>query len=500
MSIPWLTAGLGVQWLQNLDYDSATLPDAEMLAYKQNADATYGASIIVAIAGMKVFQKSYNNLQSRESSSAGWNTGCYLLASSSGNQANALHRLMATVIGNAGIGGGGSGIYEAIPQWKELIKSDGSPLTQGEVEPSNSLVWSQRPIHQTGFIDDMGGPRGAISPGVPHWDTRCAFTFPTATGVTYYLWHYSPWAWFGTVPNVVAAIAIKCGMDASSIDQPAFDYVHDAYDLLTGDVPFRTATGLIGNYVYYGATSKYEIACNRTVGDRCIDLIKKCILHSNDIYFVNEAGKLSVQSHTRPNNRISLSLSLSDGIIGDVEWKYDNSLMFNVAYTSWGSGVLVTGMVAPGEEQFVESFSAVDEPTMNSYAGPSMSAVSADQASMDKYGIVQMRGVETDVNIKGTLSRSQRVHFPFHLSCHSAAGDGRMEHIAAWMKSNGKIPRTVTITQDFRALDWGIGTKVLNVAVTDDGQVIPGMWCIERTYDFDRLTVTSVLMEQPLNT
>jgi hypothetical protein len=288
-------------------------------------------------------------------------------------------------------------------------------------------------------------------------------------------------------------------MNASSIDQPAFDSAHDSYDLLTGDLPFTTATGLIGNYVHYGATSKYEIACSRTVGDRCIDLIKKCIIHSNDIYFVNEAGKLSVQSRTRPITHPSLSLS--DGVIGDVGWKYDNRLLFNVAYTSWGSGVLVSGMAAPGAEQYVEPFSAVDEPTMDSYAGTMMATVSANQASIGKYGIVQMQGVETDVNIKGTLSRSKRVHFPFHLSCHSYYfGSGRISHISAWMASNGKIPRTVTITQDFRALDWGIGSKVLNVAVTDDGQTIPEMWCIERTYDFDRLTVTSVLMEQPPNT
>jgi hypothetical protein len=135
---------------------------------------------------------------------------------------------------------------------------------------------------------------------------------------------------------------------------------------------------------------------------------------------------------------------------------------------------------------------------MESYIGDGMSAVSASQASMDKYGEIQMRGSRRDVMAGGKLLNAEAVHFPMHFSCHSE--NMNVPHIAAWMRSSGKIPRTVTITQDFRALDWGIGSKVLNVAVTDDGQTIPEMWCIERTYDFDRLTVTSVLMEQPPNT
>jgi hypothetical protein len=485
----WALAGDGCRWMQNLYY-SATMPDVEAGVYARTDHVT------VMVAGVKVFQKSYNNMAARESSSDGYDTGHYLLIDSSVSETGNGSVCVSSAVGNAGIGGGGTGIYEAVPQWKRLIKSDNTPLTQGEVEPSTALVWSQRAVHQTGFIDDMGGPRGAYSPGVPRWDTACVIKKPTASTRNYWLWHYSPWAWFGTVPQVVADIAMKCGMDVSAIQADAFDTAHDAYDLTTGDVPYRTASGLVGNYLYLGATSKYEIGCSRTVGERCIDLIKKCIAHARDIYFVNEGGRLCVQSYTRPASQSALSLS--DGIIGDIEWKYDNSLLFNVAYTKWGSGVLTYGMVDPLEEQFVSPFSAIDEPVLGSYSGSGMSAVSASQASMDKYGEIQMRGVSKDVNVGGKLLASQQVHYPFHFSCHSV--NRNMSHVAAWMRSTGKIPRTATITQDFRALDWGIGSKVLNVAVTDDGQTIPEMWCIERTYDFDRLTVTSVLMEQPPNT
>jgi hypothetical protein len=54
--------------------------------------------------------------------------------------------------------------------------------------------------------------------------------------------------------------------------------------------------------------------------------------------------------------------------------------------------------------------------------------------------------------------------------------------------------------QNLLGLDWSIGARVNNVSVTDDGQTIADTRCIERTYDFDRLTVESVLMEVPPNT
>lgn len=75
-----------------------------------------------------------------------------------------------------------------------------------------------------------------------------------------------------------------------------------------------------------------------------------------------------------------------------------------------------------------------------------------------------------------------------------------MQHVAYWLASDSKSRRMVTVRQDFRALDWGIGALVENVAVTDDGQTIDEAWCVEREYDFNRLTVTSVLMERPPNT
>ena len=72
-------------------------------------------------------------------------------------------------------------------------------------------------------------------------------------------------------------------------------------------------------------------------------------------------------------------------------------------------------------------------------------------------------------------------------------------HVTNWLKSDSQERRIVTLRQDMRALDWGIGSRVTGVAVTDDAATIAEAFCIERTYDFDRLTVESVLLERPSN-
>jgi hypothetical protein len=395
-------------------------------------------------------------------------------------------------VASAGIGGA-SAAY--IPQWKQLRGLGGGanpPLTQGDVEPSDNATVLYRACYQTGFIEFLGNPRGVLG----YNDISAWCPWPTASTRRYWLYHYSPWAWFGTVPQVIADIAMKCGIASSQIDMAAFDNAHDAYDLTTGDAPYTTAGGLVGSYSALGLTSKYEIGCNRTVGESCADLVAKCARHSRDMYFVNEAGAFSVQSYTRPAGSVT-SLSIADGIVGGIEWGYENKNMFNKAYLSWGSGALVSGDSVTNPN--TGGFSATEEAELESYQGEQMSCSSESSLSISKYGEVQMRGSRSDVNIRGALVNASKVHYPFHFSPHSGLGLD-LPHISAWMRSTGKIPRTVTITQDFRALDWGIGSKVLNVAVTDDGQTIPEMWCIERTYDFDRLTVTSVLMEQPPNT
>jgi len=111
-----------------------------------------------------------------------------------------------------------------------------------------------------------------------------------------------------------------------------------------------------------------------------------------------------------------------------------------------------------------------------------------------------LNGSDVAVSIGGQPKNVKRLHFPFLMNNNGGIITPQLAHVHYWIFSDSRERRFVTVTQDMRALDWGIGSKVLNVSLTDDGQTIPEMWCIERTYDFDRLTVTSVLMEVPANT
>jgi hypothetical protein len=64
------------------------------------------------------------------------------------------------------------------------------------------------------------------------------------------------------------------------------------------------------------------------------------------------------------------------------------------------------------------------------------------------------------------------------------------------MSKDGQLRKVVTVRQDLRGLDYDIGYEVTNIAVTGDGATISAATCIEKTIDFQNLTVTSTLLEE----
>ena len=486
----WNALGDGCRWLQVLTYGADGTTDLDCVP------VTTIPNMRIHIVGAKLFQKPCvtGGAGGNQNVNDGYDTGYFALIDSA---TDPLSDTKYTSMMATSIGVGGS--LNPRPQWKQVGTGQailGSPyVTQGEFFPAVSGTNLYRAIYQTGFIANVGDQRWTY--GGFGWDMLTWIQWPSASTRRYWLWHYQPWAWFGAVPQVIADIVMKCGMPADYIDQAAFDNAYDAYDLTTGDNPWTSAGGgrPIDN-LWFGMATKWEIGCSRTVGEKCIDLIMKCAGHARDLYFVKEDGLLSVASFTRPATHSGLSLE--DGLIGDVDWSWASDLIFNTAYVTWGAAVRTSGdfMTNPAESDF----SVSDEPNIESYAGNKLSATAANAASVAKYGELMLPGHDVTVNIGGQPIDVKRLHYPYLLTNNCSQFNSELAHIHYWLASDAKDRRFVTITQDFRALDWGIGAKVLNVAVTDDGQTIPEMWCIERTYDFDRLTVTSVLMEQPANT
>jgi hypothetical protein len=442
------------------------------------------------IVAAKMFQKPYvtGGTGGTQNINDGYDTGYFALINSSTNP-NASTKLWSMMATSIGVGNS----TNPRPQWKQVgSETPAGLVTQGEFLPSMSGTNVFRGIYQTGFIDNLGATRYVWL--LSSIDMTCWLPWPTVATQRYWMWHYQPWAWFGAVPQVIADIVMKAGLSVDSIDQVAFDNAYDAYDLTTGDAPYTTAAGTTTDPLWFGLASKWEIGCSRSVGEKCTDLIMKCAKHARDLYFVNESGKLSVASFTRPTS--VAGPTLDSGII-NVEWMWTSRLIYNSTNVSWGAGTRVSGNWQANPDG--SDFSVSDEPNIASYSGLKLSASLDKASSIAKFGTLMLNGDSVTVNSGGQPRDVKRAHYPYLFTNHAVLNGG-LAHVEYWINSDSKPRRFVTITQDFRALDWGIGSHLTNVAVTDDGQVIPEMWCIERTYDFDRLTVTSVLMERPPNT
>ena len=363
-------------------------------------------------------------------------------------------------------------------------------IDEGEIRPVSDASSDHSAYYKTPFVYETGN-NGSL--GLP--DVVTFFRRP-ASGSLCSVYHYQPYSWTGAVPEVIAAILLQMGLPRAYIEEADFTSANGKHDSTLGDTP----------YVYDPPDSPgaaAELFCWRRVGQKVIELVLEVARHARDLVFVNEAGKIDISSFTSPQKSVS-GLGLADGIVGSVEWAWTSELIFNKVAATWGQAFRCWG--EPADPPNATGFCCQEEPQLDSFQENSVIHEATNAASVARYGELWLPGHERFVSTTGTARKIAIVHFPFFLNpgvtdaLWTAGGVGGMQHVVYWLASDSKERRMVTVTQDFRALDWGIGTRVSNVAVTDDGQTINTAWCIERTYDFDRLTVTSVLMEQPANT
>ena len=366
------------------------------------------------------------------------------------------------------------------PQWVELDP----PIKTGQLDPPYNPTTYYVGNYKTGFVSDRGGPRVSLGGG----NADAMIWFRDYPGVLCRMYHYNPWAWFGTVPEVIAAILMKTGLDNSFIDIVAFDNAYDAYDLTTGDAPWT------------GGTSKWGIHCWRKVGQTCYDLLADCMRHSRDLYYVAESGKFSVSSFTRPQNILS-SLDYSDGVLHKVSWFSSTELLFNVSNATRGAATRTSGTSANPPDG--SNFSASDEPRLESHRSNSFRTGNSSASSIAKYGEVYLSESENKddeiINTGGAPRTTKTVHYPFLLSGAGIPGTN-IAHITNWLNSDGKPRKMITVKQDCQGFNFGIGDQVQNVALTSDDITAVDTRCIRKKYNFKDLTVESLLMEVPDNT
>lgn len=449
--------------------------------------------LMLCVSRANLFQMPYSKgtAGAMQQHDPGYDTGYFYM-----DLSPATTRILATAVGLCGIG---ADTATARPQWVQLGNGTGIGAyhTGYGLTPQVATPAYRRAFYKTGFVYDAGATRYQFLTGAPTVEADVHILMPTPANYgsgRWYLYHYNPFAWFGTVPEVIAAIVLKMGQDASLVDQSAFDNAFDAYDLSTGDLPFTTAGGTIGSTYWFGLGAKHQIHCSRRVGQTVVDLVKECAKHSRDFYYVNEAGELSVNSYTRPNNTHA-GLGLGDGIIGKVSRTRSLKYTVNDCVHSWGSGVRAYGN--PENTSSVGDYSASEEAGLESYEGNRMIAAATNPASIARFGTLRLQGTKRSVNRTGQPIEVSAAHYPFILnSNNNLAGQG-CAHIAPFIDIDAQAKTLIEVEQDFRALDWGIGDEVTDVAVTGDGETIASTRCIERTYDFDRMTARSLLMEIP---
>jgi len=133
----------------------------------------------------------------------------------------------------------------------------------------------QGPLYKTGFLKNYD----AANPAYIFSTRNLSMEISTNANIagTWRLWHYSPYAWSGTPPEVVASAVMHAGLDADFIDQDSFDTAHDAYDLSTGDSPWSDLD------------DKWTIYARRITGTKVSDFLLDCMNHSRDLIFVSES-------------------------------------------------------------------------------------------------------------------------------------------------------------------------------------------------------------------
>lgn len=362
-------------------------------------------------------------------------------------------------------------------------------LFDGEVRPQSDSDPLFSAFYKTGFMFLLGNVASLTYSHTVTWMKSLA------RGTTGHIAHYAPYAWNGSPPEVVASILLQLGMVIGTTEQTAFTNAHAAYEDTLGDIPIDGPADAVD--VYW----EPQVYCSRQVGQKVSDLVLEVMRHGRDLYYVNEAGVLDVSSFTRPLDTVT-GLTLADGVT-NVEWSWSIATVFNKVAAGWGSGYRAWG--SPADAPDVTGLGCAKEDQLDSLIDSKYMHEASNAASIAKYGTIWLKGKKRRTSKTDPTAEITSQHFPLYLDpgctdAQWALGYGGMMHVTNWLASDGKERRMITVVQDFRALDWGIGARLSNVAVTDDGLVVADAWCIEREYDFENLTTTSLLMEQPANT
>jgi len=392
-------------------------------------------------------------------------------------------------------------------QWVRLepshYKKDLLPLSPANPTGTQS-AFNKNPVYKTGFVhNENTGSTGDVPYQSGGYSVALLIAMENVVG-TWRLHQYNPYAWSGTPPEVVASAAMHAGVPADYIDQDAFDDAHDAYDLSTGDSPWSDLD------------IRWTIYARRLTGTKVSDFLIDCMNHGRDLIFVNEAGKLSTSSWTRPSHGVTGFTASGDQIINALSHTSTIKHIFNSVKCSWGEAVReswedTNGYAGPRPGSTEASVSS--EPTLGTRPAGKWVDEEEDSDSISRFGRIWLKGKEYISNFRGQPMAVEVSHYPYLLMPHvdlgtglsgttwdKSADGGGMIHVTNWLASDAKPRAEIEIRQGPMGFDTGIGDLIEDLEITGDGRTIAEARIIERTYNFDTLTIDSLIMEIPPNT
>lgn len=300
--------------------------------------------------------------------------------------------------------------------------------------------------------------------------------------------------------NLIASILVNRGLARSAINTTKFDYAASV-----------------------GAVLNHTGTANKSIADEL-----KTIIQSDTLFpflYVDYEGKISYMNQKTPSG-VGVD---TDSCIGAIAIETVDSHLVNSIQASWGMPYLVLTEGAGNAPTVIvddENGDIVD-PTVESSSGTgkfgeykyeakqdfSFSKAleydreqnkwkidsvnnSNNDASIEKYGNVGLRNKDDDFAIIDSELVQEKESIQYYFIFDEVDAEDALERVCY----ENRPKRQITITQDMMGMDfdigycdWGfdVGTEIAG----NINGVINNMRCIERTTDFNNLTVESVWLE-----
>jgi len=292
---------------------------------------------------------------------------------------------------------------------------------------------------------------------------------------------YQPWAWYGRAGQVIASMLLVKGVDPDNIDQTAFSYTDDA----------QAAMGTADEepFVFY----------RRQIGQRLGEAAKTVAMCSWDILTINMDGKVAMMPRTTVPAAYTISgIDNGDGVV-HVGWRYAYEALANHCWASEGRYYQILFETVGTFNNVVSSCTEIAYPrTADDKRGLPFEEFE-DTTSSTKYGLREL-GRDAEIQEANEVKTIRQYHLEAMCNIEGSADGDPLGSKTVLMQRlvdvESVLRREVTVVQDLRGLDYDVGYLVEDVALTGDGATFDA-FCIRKTINFNDLSVTSVLLEEP---